>query len=238
MGISLGMLMVTTQTFLSEITPPSLRGPALALLPTNTLLGQLIGSIVIYFLSRYMTKWAYLIPIMTEWPLSLITFFVALITPESPAYLVTNGYLQAALKSLQRLSDTDIDAQLALEQIKLAVSHEEQLTTHHSYMDCFKPWNQRQTMIVLFAGIIPQLFGLSLLGQASYFMQIVGMEVDLSLLFLVIGISLGVIANLIGIFLLGKVGRRKLILTSLAVSALLWLGIAIADFWSNAIIIW
>ncbi|KAH8195679.1 hypothetical protein TruAng_010162 [Truncatella angustata] len=64
------------------------------------------------------------------------------------------------------------------------------------------------------------------------------MAPTLSFIVLICGISLGLIANIAGIWTLSKIGRRKLILTSLLASALLWLGMGIAGFWSGQITIW
>ncbi|KAH6647846.1 putative sugar transporter [Truncatella angustata] len=238
MGVALGILMSATQTIISELAPPPLRGPVLALIPTNTLLGQLIGAGVVFALSHNPTRWSYLIAIATQWPLSLLIFSIALTTPESPVYLITNGQYSRALRSLARLHTSRVDLPTKLEQVRHFVIHEENFSHAHAYLDCFRPKHRRQTMIVLFAGIIPQLFGLTILSQASYFMQIVGMAPTLSFIVLICGISLGLIANIAGIWTLSKIGRRKLILTSLLASALLWLGMGIAGFWSGQITIW
>jgi MFS family permease len=47
-GGAIGMVLTTCQTYMSEVLPPKLRGPVLAFFPIFTLLGQLIGSVVIY----------------------------------------------------------------------------------------------------------------------------------------------------------------------------------------------
>lgn len=47
-GISIGILLCVTQTYMSEVLPVVLRGPIIAFYPIFTLLGQLVGSIVVY----------------------------------------------------------------------------------------------------------------------------------------------------------------------------------------------
>lgn len=238
MGIALGVLMATTQTFISEITSPDLRGPALALLPINILLGQLIGAGVVYGVSRETSQRSYLIALATQWPLSLLILVVALKMPESPAYLVANGRYSAALRSLAKFHTSRVDLPSKLEEVRHSVKHEEQFSNAHRYLDCFVRIHRRQTFIVLFAGIIPQLFGLAILSQASYFMQIVGMAPSMSLVVLLLGILLGLIANIIGVFALGKVGRRTLILACLSISTFLWFGMGVAGFWSGPATVW
>ncbi|XPS80068.1 hypothetical protein M3J09_012030 [Ascochyta lentis] len=92
--------------------------------------------------------------------------------------------------------------------------------------------------IVIFASLIPIIFGLPLLAQASYFIQIVGMTAELSLVILILGIALGFIGNGVGLWVMSKVGRRTLILTSFGISTVLWLGMGIASVWSGTVTIW
>lgn len=47
-GLAVHMITCTTQTYISEILPPVLRGPMLAFFPIFILLGQLMGSVVVY----------------------------------------------------------------------------------------------------------------------------------------------------------------------------------------------
>lgn len=47
-GICIGILLCVVQTYMSEVLPVALRGPIIAFLPIFTLLGQLLGAIVVY----------------------------------------------------------------------------------------------------------------------------------------------------------------------------------------------
>lgn len=177
--------------------------------------------------------------IASQWPFSAVPFFVALILPESPTWFVRRGHNDAALHSLRKLYKDEEDAQKALDQLVLLVEAES--TTQDgavAYLDCFKGTNRRRTGIVIFASLIPIIFGLPLLAQASYFIQIVGMEAGLSLVILILGIALGFIGNGIGLWVMSKIGRRPLILVSFGVSTVLWLGMGIAGIWSGAFTIW
>ena len=91
---------------------------------------------------------------------------------------------------------------------------------------------------MIFANIIPQLFGLSLLADASYFIQVVGMSANNALLFLQLGVGLGLIANIVSMWVLMRVGRRCLILVTLAVAGVLWLGMGVAGCFHGVVMIW
>ncbi|KAF7542155.1 hypothetical protein G7054_g67 [Neopestalotiopsis clavispora] len=238
MGVALGMLMTTTQTVISEIAPPDLRGSALALLPTNILLGQFLGSAAVFALSNDDTRRSYLAALATQWLFFLVVFIVAMAAPESPSYLVAGGQYSRALRSLARLHTSRVDLPAMLDQVRHFVLHEEQFFRDKKYLDSLGRRHRRQTGIVLFAGIIPQLFGLGFLSQSGYFMQTIGMQATLSLAVLALGVILGLVANVIGLWTVSKVGRRKLILISLVVSAFLWFGMGVAGFWSGTVTMW
>ncbi len=91
-GGAIGMVLTTTQTYISEIVPPNLRGPMLAFFPIFTLLGQLIGAGVIYACLNLPN--GYTICFATQWAFSGVPFILSYAVPESPTYLVRKGCLK------------------------------------------------------------------------------------------------------------------------------------------------
>lgn len=234
-GGAIGIVMATTQTYMSEILPPKLRGPILAFFPTFTLLGQLIGAGVIY--ACLGVDKGYRICFAVQWPFSAIPFVMALVIPESPTYLVRRGRLPQALEAQGRLNPPGTDARQTIDLIARNIEHERQ-GSKATYVDCFRGTNLRRTLVIVFANLMPQIFGLMLLSKASYFMQVVGMDPDLSLLVLVGGIGCGFLANLVSIWVLSLYGRRLLTLSSLAALVVLWTSIGIGGVWSGDATIW
>lgn len=237
-GASVGVTATTAQTYISETIPTSLRGSAMALCPTFVLLGQLVGAVVIFLSSGGNTSSSYLVTFISMWPFSVITFLIALLVPESPAFLVRRGRLVDAHRSLQKLHSTRQDCGQLVKDLQEAVAQEKEGSEKIPWRDCFRRTDLRRTLIVSFASMMPCFFGLSLLSDASYFLQMVGMDDQSSLMMFVLGISLGLIANAVGVWVATIVGRRKLILSSLSVTSLLWLGMGIAGCWSGTISIW
>lgn len=234
-GGAIGIVMATTQTYMSEILPPKLRGPILAFFPTFTLLGQLIGAAVIY--GCLGIDKGYRICFALQWPFSAIPFVMALIIPESPTYLIRKNKHEQAFKAQQRLDPPGTDTQQTIDLITRNIEHERQ-ESKATYIDCFKGTNLRRTLIIVFANLMPQIFGLMLLSKASYFMQVVGMDADLSLLILVGGIACGFASNLISIWILSLYGRRLLTLLSLGGLIVLWTSMGIGGIWSGDATIW
>ncbi|KAL3455832.1 MFS general substrate transporter [Aspergillus heterothallicus] len=244
-GFAVNMAMCTTQTYMSEILPAVLRGPILAFFPIFTLLGQLLGSIVVYVSLDKPGSAGYKNCFVSEWAFSALPLLLSFLMPESPSYLIRKGFFKTAWRHQRRLVSSDKQADAILEQLRVSIeleNHENHgRTSSYSsgYLACFKGANRRRTMIVLFANLIPQLFGLTLLSKASYFMQVVGMHAHTSLVFLQIGISLGMLANIASVFTLARFRRVPLTLFGFAVSTFLWTGMGIAGFFpATEVTIW
>lgn len=224
-GLALGMIMTTCQTYMSEIVPPKLRGPLLAFFPIFTLVGQLIGALVIYGLVD--SDNGYSIAFATQWIFAVLAFAVSFFIPESPIYLVRKGDMDAARKAQHRLAGRNVDPEHTLSIIHRDIEHERR-QTEANFAACFAKPQLRRTVIVLFTSVLPQMFGLTLLSQASYFGQVVGIKASVSLALLIAGVIVGLIANLVSMWSIGRFGHRRLTLVGLTGCAILWLGMGIA----------
>ncbi|KAK4213405.1 maltose permease [Rhypophila decipiens] len=273
-GAAIGMVMATAQTYLSEILPPTLRGPLLAFFPIFTLLGQVIGALVIFACLEM--KNGYTIAFASQWVFSALPIIMAFVLPESPTFLVRRGRDGDAIRMQRRFMTTQAEPiegrhgdaiqtkpkddstsaseKSGGEQVQTAETAESivarikrniELEKEHNlsgkaatYMDCFRGENLKRTGIVMFAALIPQLFGLTLLSKASYFVQIVGMKADLSVIVLILGIVVGLLANIASMWVVNRFERRVLIMGGLGIAALLWGGMGIAGIWSGPVVVW
>ncbi|OAA40948.1 General substrate transporter [Metarhizium rileyi] len=229
-GLAIGIVTTTTQTYMSEVLPPSLRGPILAFFPMFTLLGQLIGAAVIFGCMDMPN--GYTICFASQWPFSFLPMVVTYFIPESPTYLVRKSRMAQALKSQEHLEAKDGDARITIDIVRRNIEHE-QMLTKATYIDCFKRANLRRTLIVMFSGALPQVFGLAVLAKASYFAQVVGMSANISVVLLIVGIVCGLLANTVSIWVLHHVGRRRLVLLGLFGVAFLWLTMGISGIWDK-----
>ncbi|KAF2267781.1 MFS general substrate transporter [Lojkania enalia] len=237
-GVATAIIKIQTLTYVSENVPTCLRGLSMAFMPTFTLLGQLLGAIVIYVVSDIDNETSYLIALGSQWVLSIAPFILSFVMPESPAYLVRKKDMAGAHKSLTRLLAPKNDPDEALERLKISIEEEEKIAKHVSYRECFQGTNRRRTIIIIFANFLPPLFGLPLLSSSSYFLQQVGMEDSSSILFLIVGICLGLVANAISTWTLSHLPRRGLTIWTLVISAGLWAGMGISGFWHNNVTPW
>ncbi|KAJ9491605.1 hypothetical protein VN97_g1630 [Penicillium thymicola] len=237
-GICIGILLCVTQTYMSEVLPVVLRGPIIAFYPIFTLLGQLVGSIVVYTSLKHTGAQSYRICFASQWPFSAVPFVVSMFLPESPTWLLRKGKTDKALEAQKKLDTNIVNSQSVIDELQASISAEDEESATHTYVDCFRGVNKRRTLVVAFANIIPQMFGLQLLANASYFMQVVGMSSSNSLIFLILGIGLGLIANVISLWALNAFGRRFLILLTLGIVTVLWLATGIAGIFKGTATIW
>ena len=239
-GLTIGVVVTVTQTYMSETLPSKLRGPVIAFFPIFFLLGQLMSAVIVLSMDDVPGRRSYRICIISMWPFSAIPAVVASLMPESPAYLVRRGKLESAFKAQRRLDTARDDTQTTITKLQLSIEHEQKVahSDRSKYADCFKNTDRRRTGIAMFTAVVPQLFGLPILGDGPYFLQIAGMESENSLIFLVAGIIGGIIGTIISMWLLTFIGRRKLILATLSPLAVLWLGMGIAGCFDSVASAW
>ncbi|KAF4978854.1 hypothetical protein FZEAL_4836 [Fusarium zealandicum] len=237
-GFSVGIIKTTCLTWVSENAPTALRGPAMAMFPIFTLVGQLIGSIVAYLVNSVDSQSAYLGAFASQWVIALGPFILSCIMPDSPSYLIRKGQEEKAMRSTTRLFAPNINPHSALEKIRSTVEEEKALQSSASYWACFKGTNLRRTLIVVLANVLPALFGLDLLSNASIFLQSIGMASGPSLLITIFGIVAGMIANAGGFWILSRVGRRSMTIVSIAAAGILWGSMGVTGFWSSSTLAW
>lgn len=225
-GGAIGAVMAACQTYMSEILPPALRGSGMAFFPVFTLVGQLVGALVIF--GALDAKNGYSIAFGSQWPFSFVPVLVAFLIPESPAWYVRKRQMDKAYKAQARLDPPGVDTRAIVDKILQNIEHEEQ-TSSATYAECFQKKNIRRTFIVMFANALPAVFGLQLLAKASYFLQLIDMKASTSVIFLILGIVLGLLSNCVSVWIVARVGRRPLVITTLLICAAFWLSMGIAN---------
>ncbi|KAF2714952.1 MFS general substrate transporter [Pleomassaria siparia CBS 279.74] len=221
-GFGLGIVKVEAITYMSEVVPVSLKGAVMSLVPTFSLLGQLIGAVVIFAVSGDDRSSSYMIALGSQWVLALPPFILAFVMPESPAYLLKKRNTRDALTSFTRLLGPKNNPMSALYNMEITMEEELKDSATVSYANCFKGPNRRRTFIIIFASSIELLFGLSLLSTVSYFLQQLGMDASQSIIFLIAGVIFCIVANACSAWTVSHIGRRKLSITSLLITAGLW----------------
>ncbi|KAJ5974173.1 hypothetical protein N7481_011383 [Penicillium waksmanii] len=219
-GIPWGVFQTLTITYASEVCPVSLRGYLTTYVNFCWGLGQLIGIGVIKGMLNRNDEWAYRIPYGLQWMWPLPLFIAITLAPESPWWLVRRGRTDDAKRSLERLTNKelqdDFDADETIAMMVHTTALEAKITSGASYLDCFRGTDRRRTEIVCMVWAIQNLSGNSFSNYSTYFLEQAGLSSSNSYSFAMGQYGI----NMVGVFgawflmTLG-IGRRTLCLYGL-----------------------
>lgn len=217
-GIPWGAFQTLTVTYASEVCPVHLRAYLTTYVNLCWVIGQFLASGILRAMVERDDEWGYKIPFALQWiwpvPLALGIFFA----PESPWWLVRRGRLEAAKRSILRLTtrnahaeggfnaDENVAMMLHTNELERAVAS----GTH--YTDCFRGTDLRRTEIVCLTWGIQACCGASFMGFSTYFYQQAGMDVADSFSMSLGQYAIGAVGTVASWFLMKALGRRTLYL--------------------------
>lgn len=248
-GIGIGMLSMVAPLYISEISPPELRGTLLVLEGFSIVLGIVIAFWITYGTQYIASEWAWRLPFLIQVIPGLILGVGITSLPFSPRWLASKGRDQEALQSLARLRSlptTDHRVQLEWFEIRAEVAlHNEISAERHPHLqdgtktsrfkleiaawaDCFKGGCWRRTHVGVGVMFFQQTTGINaLIYYSPTLFRTMGLDYNMQL------IMSGVmnIMQLIGvgssIWSMDVFGRRPLLLFGSTVMFLSQLSIAI-----------
>jgi MFS transporter, SP family, arabinose:H+ symporter len=201
-GIGVGASSVVAPMYISEISPAHLRGRMTALFQFNVIFGILMAYVSNYFLSGTgEDSWRWMLGVML---IPALAYFILLfMVPESPRFLVKEGKIEEAKQVLKKIEAIDIDREIS--DIKASMVQTKEYLFSGRY---FYPISIAflVAMFNQFSGInailyyAPRIFELSGLSAADSMLQPV-----------MIGITNGVF-TIVGLVIIDKVGRKKLLI--------------------------
>ncbi|KAL7903921.1 general substrate transporter [Trichoderma velutinum] len=245
-GIAVNSVLCVAQTYSSEVLPPRLRGPVLAMPSIFTILGEIIGAVIIQSRVTIAGPASYRVPIAVQWAFSAIPLLLVMVLPESPAWLLRKGKENDAVDSSHKLQGSRAVARSGdhmmgyLREVLALEAAESTSRLELSYLDCFRRehGNLRRTAIVIFANFIPQLFGQAFLGHTTYVLEVTGMTASTASAWFTGGAVVSLVANLVALWLVTKIGRRSMLLSTLGFIWLMWLMAGIAGVFNSIASSW
>ncbi|KAK0728793.1 hypothetical protein B0T26DRAFT_673266 [Lasiosphaeria miniovina] len=219
-GIPWGIFQTLTITYASEVCPVAMRGYLTTYVNFCWGVGQEIGIGVIMSMLKRDDEWSYRIPYALQWMWPVPLMIGIYLAPESPWWLVRNGKLDEAKRSLLRLTSTEretgFDADETVAMMVHTTALEAKTTSGATYWDCFKGPDLRRTEIVCMIWAIQNLSGNSFSNYSTYFLTQAGLDSTSAY-----GFALGQYGiNMVGVFgawfLMSRgIGRRSLYLYGL-----------------------
>jgi major inositol transporter-like SP family MFS transporter len=228
LGLAVGGASVTVPAYLAEVSPSERRGRIVTqnelMIVTGQLLAFTFNAILGTTLGHNPEVWRYMLPIAAV-P-AVILFFGMLKVPESPRWLVSKGRSQEALTVLEKMREKKRAKEEVLE-IETAFKQEENMKKA-TLKDLSVPWIRRLIFIGIGIGVVQQITGVnSIMYYGTEILKDSGFGTEAALVGNIANGVISVLATFVGIWLLGKVGRRPMLITGLigTTSALLLIGI-------------
>lgn len=184
-GIGIGMLSMVAPLYISEISPPEIRGALLVLEELSIVFGIVVAFWITYGTQYMAGEWAWRLPFLLQLIPGLVLGMGILFLPFSPRWLVSKGRDEEALQSLCKLRQLsasnalvnqewyDIRAEIAFYRETSVLRHPglQQSTIKNrlkleifSWTDCFKSGCWRRTHI----GIGIMFFQVGTPGHANF----------------------------------------------------------------------
>ncbi|XP_030071744.1 proton myo-inositol cotransporter isoform X1 [Microcaecilia unicolor] len=218
-GLGIGLASMTIPVYIAEAAPSHLRG---RLVTINTLFitgGQFFAAVIDGAFS-YLAKdgWRYMFGLSAV-P-SVIQFFGFLFLPESPRWLIQKGQTQKARRVLSQIrGNQTIDEEY--DSIKNSIDEEEKEVGTAGPVICRMltyPPTRRALIVGCGLQMFQQLSGINtVMYYCATILQMSGMQDDTLAIWLSAVIALiNFIFTLFGVWLVEKLGRRKLTIGSLA----------------------
>ncbi|MED3729146.1 sugar porter family MFS transporter [Priestia filamentosa] len=228
LGLAVGGASVTVPAYLAEVSPSERRGRIVTqnelMIVTGQLLAFTFNAILGTTLGHNPEVWRYMLPIAAV-P-AVILFFGMLKVPESPRWLISKGRSQEALTVLEKMREKKRAKEEVLE-IETAFKQEENMKKA-TLKDLSVPWIRRLIFIGIGIGVVQQITGVnSIMYYGTEILKDSGFGTEAALVGNIANGVISVLATFVGIWLLGKVGRRPMLITGLigTTSALLLIGI-------------
>ena len=210
-GIGVGIVTIAIPLYLSETTPPNLRGRGVTTFQLLLTMGILTASLI----GLYFTKSGDWRGMFTSALVPGIIFFIgSLFLPESPRWLCIKGKYEAAHDVL-RMTMTDTQAQHELEIIQYNLQHSPLSNDQHvsTKSSLFQMRYLLPFAIVLCVACLQQLSGINAILQLdAVILKANGLHTNIVTMLSTTAISgLNFIVTAIALLLIDKIGRRPLL---------------------------
>ncbi len=207
-GLGVGASSVVAPTYIAEISPAKIRGRMTALFQFNVIFGILMA-----FISNYLLResgdapWRWMLGV-AGFP-AFIFFCLLFLIPESPRFLIKIGQIDKARAILQRIEINAIEEEIAEIKRSLVKS----TNGRDAYMRLYTRKYFKPISIAFLVAMFNQFSGINaILYYAPRIFEMSGLSnADSMFQSILVGITNGIF-TIVGMILIDRVGRRKLLI--------------------------
>ncbi|WTA10707.1 sugar porter family MFS transporter [Streptomyces phaeochromogenes] len=229
LGLAVGGASVTVPVYLAEISPAERRG---ALVTRNELMivsGQLLAFTSNAIIARVGSEsggvWRYMLVLATI-P-AVMLWFGMLVMPESPRWLASKTRFSEALEVLKQVRSQQ-RAEAELREVSALAAKEDQQKLGGWQDMKSTPWLRRLMFVGFGIAIVQQITGVNtIMYYGTQILTDAGFTADSALTANIANGVISVLATFVGIWLLGRVNRRPMLMTGQigTTAALLLIGV-------------
>lgn len=229
-GFGVGAALIIAPMYIAEIAPADIRGRMVSFNQLNIVIGISVAyfsNFLILSLSQSDLAWAQSLRLddwTWRWMLgveaipAIIYFFALFAVPESPRWLLMRGKAAEALQILSRVSGRT-QAEADLEAVQESLDTEAHLEKG-SIKELFLPAMRLVLTIGIVIAILQQITGInSVFFYAPMIFEQSGIGTDAAFMQAVLVGIVNLVATVVAIALIDKLGRRPLLITGLVVIA-------------------
>lgn len=229
-GVGVGIISVAAPLHLAEISPPNHRGRIVSVYQLAITIG-ILGAYLINYIYAKKAEWQQMF-IIGSLP-AAIQLLALFFTPETPAWLFKNGKSRLAITVLKRLR-LDRDWESHIKEMKHSASSKDK----NIWRLLFSSKLKSILWIGLSISAFQQITGINtVFYYAPRIFQGAGFTSVISATFATLSIGIvNVLATLISVWLLDRIGRRKLLLLGIAGMVISLSALAITSFLRSSLI--
>ncbi|KXS94355.1 hypothetical protein AC578_3177 [Pseudocercospora eumusae] len=237
-GLGIGMLSMVAPLYISEISPPEIRGSLLVLEEFSIVTGIVIAFWITYGTYYMAGEWAWRLPFLLQLIPGFVLGIGILFLPFSPRWLASRGRDDEALLNLAKLRQlppTDRRVQLEWFDIRAEVAlHKEISAERHpklqdgskasrfklelaSWMDCFKRGCYRRTHVGVGIMFFQQFVGINaLIYYSPTLFETMGLDYNMRLIMSGVLNCLQLVGVTSSLWTMDRFGRRPLLMAGSA----------------------
>ncbi|WP_295122342.1 sugar porter family MFS transporter [uncultured Leifsonia sp.] len=214
LGLAVGGASVVVPMYLAELSPAARRGRIVTQNELMIVSGQLAAFVVNAVLAAaipdHAAVWRWML-VVASLP-AVVLFFGMLVVPESPRWLILHGRFAEGVAVLRRIRSAEQAEREAAEIHR----HDERAARTPLLRELAVPWVRRVFLIGLGIAMVQQLTGVnSIMYYGVQILQRSGFDQQGALVGQIANGVISVLATFVGIALLGRVGRRPLLIAGL-----------------------